>query len=136
MRDRNVISGIYKISWPDCTEYFYYGQSSDMRTRTLSAALVNLLEIDDAEKDGVVFGYEDKASYIGYSFDSEAYKCRFKQGESSFRFGSVEERDNIILTSLSHIDDLQFPITMVVDPEDFVIHKTVKLYRLNYHNPN
>lgn len=45
---------------------------------TLSAALVNLLEIDDAEKDGVVFGYEDKASYIGYSFDSEAYKGSFQ----------------------------------------------------------
>lgn len=100
----------------------------------LNKAMVELLEIENPEKDGIAFGYdfETGKSYIGYSSDHDSYKGRFKPKESSFRFGSVYERDNIITCSLGAIDELSFPIILTVSPDVFEIVEKNKMYLLNY----
>jgi hypothetical protein len=96
----------------------------------ISAALGKLLEIEDEENDGVVFGYSAGASFIGYSSENDAYKGKFKKGESSFRFGSVDERDRIVETIFENVKDFKFPITLVVDPERFEIVNSYKMFQL------
>lgn len=97
---------------------------------SISSPLGKLLEIEDEVKDGVVFGYSAGASFIGYSSDNDAYKGKFKKGENSFRFGSVDERDKIVETTFENIKDFKFPITLVVDPELFEIVNSYKMYQL------
>lgn len=94
----------------------------------LNASAVKLLEIEDTNKDGVIFGYENNEIYVGYSDDVDCYKGAFKKMENSFRFGSKYEADNIL--SSFNIKEKNACFIISTEVQDIVIFEGYKLYKL------
>lgn len=91
-------------------------------------AAVDLLEIEDAEKDGVIFGYENNEAFVGYSNENDAYKGGFKIGESSFRFGSKYEAEQIF--SSFNINEKTVCLLVCTEQKDIKVYQGYKLYKL------
>jgi len=94
-------------------------------------AAVQLLEIEDNEKEGVVFGYQNNEPYVAYSTDEDCYKGMFKVGETSFRFGSKYESEQIL--SCFNVEDKSIVLSVSDEPKEIVMsegYKFLKLKRL------
>ena len=93
-------------------------------------AAVDLLEIEDAAKDGVIFGYDNNEAFVGYSNENDAYKGGFKSGESSFRFGSKYEAEQIL--SSFNIKEKKACLIVSTDPKDIKVYDGYKLYKFKH----
>ena len=91
-------------------------------------ASVELLEIDEPSEEGVVFGYENTSVFVAYSKDVDAYRGAYKNGESSFRFASKYEADNIM--SAYKLSEKIAILEVSDKPEDVVIIDGYKFFKL------
>lgn len=91
-------------------------------------AAVQLLEIEDHEKEGVVFGYQNNEPYVAYSTDEDCYKGMFKTGETSFRFGSKYEAGQIM--SCYNVLEKAIVLSVSDDPKDVVTMEGYKFLKL------
>ena len=91
-------------------------------------AAVQLLEIEDNEKEGVVFGYQNNEPYVAYSTDEDCYKGMFKVGETSFRFGSKYESEQIL--SCFNVEDKSIVLSVSDEPKEIVMSEGYKLLKL------
>lgn len=91
-------------------------------------ASVELLEIDNPTEEGVVFGYDNHSVFVAYSKEVDAYRGSYKNGESSFRFASKYEADNIM--SAYGLSDKIAVLEVSDKPEDVVILDGYKFFKL------
>lgn len=91
-----------------------------------NAAAVDLLEIETASIDGVVFGYDEGKAYVAYSNDLDAYHGNFKKGEKSYRLSSKYEVDLIMKTYTCTDKTLVFGLRI----DAFIVHNDYKFYEL------